>query len=89
MGLETYGCYKKVCTLERNTNESFGVNLNPKDVHSPNSKKTVRSNCKVQGQDKEESDQETSVLAVRELSTKLWNLPSDLKFPGPMKGHKH
>ena len=75
--------------LERNTNESSGANLKPKDVQSPNSKKTVRSNYKVQGQDNEESDQETSALAVREPSPKPWNPSSNLKFPCSMMGHKH
>ena len=43
----------------------------------------------MQGQDKEESDQETSVLAVRESNPKLWNLPSEFKFPCPVAGHNH
>ena len=89
VGLETFECFKKVCIIERNTNESSTANINTKDVQSFNTKKTVRSNYKVQGQDEGESDQEISVLAVRELSPKPWNPPSEPKFPCPLTGHKH
>ena len=62
--------------------------MNTKDVQSFNTKKTVRSNYKVQGQDKGESDQEISVLAVRELSPKPWNPPNEPKFPCPLTKHE-
>ena len=64
VGLETFGCFKRVSIIERNTNESSRANLNTKDAQSFNTKKTGRSNYKVQGQNEEESDEETSVLAV-------------------------
>ena len=89
VGLETFGCFKPVCIIERNTNESSGDNTSTKDVQSFNTKKTGRSNYKMQGLVKEESDQETSVLAVEESNPKPWNPPSELKFPSPLTGHKH
>ena len=51
VGLETFECFKKVCITERNTNENSAANINTKDMQSFNTKKTVRSNYKVQGQD--------------------------------------
>ena len=58
-------------------------------MQSFNTKKTVRANYKVQGQDKGEFDQEISVLAASELSPKPWHPPSELKLPCPLTGHKH
>ena len=88
VGLETFGCFKRVCIIERNTNESTGANLNAKYVQSSNTRETVRSIYKVQCQNKEssENDQEASVLAARESSP---NSPSEFKFHYPMTGHKH
>ena len=88
VGLETFVSLKKVCIIERNTNENPGPCPTLKDMMSSNNRQTVRSTHKVQCQDEEgsESDQEASVLAARELSP---SSPSDFKFPYPMKGHKH
>ena len=54
VGLETLNCFKKVCIMERNTNESSESNPNSKDVQSSTVKKTVRSTHKIQCQDEED-----------------------------------
>ena len=43
----------------------------------------------MQNQEEEESEQGSSVLAVRESKPKLWNPPSEFKFPCPEAGHDH
>ena len=89
VGHDTFACFKRICIIGRNMNESFGDNVISKDVQSLNIKKTIRSTYKVQGQDEGESDQEICVLADRELNPKPWNPASELKFACPLTGHKH
>ena len=89
VGLESFDCFGKDCIIERNTNEGSGANINTKDVQSFYTKKTVRSNCKVQGRDQGESDKEISVFAVGELSPKPWNPCSELKLPCSLTNYKH
>ena len=89
VGPDTFGCFKRVCIIERNTNESSGENITSKDKQSLNNRKPVRSNFKVQDLDEEVSDQEQGVLTVRNPSSTPWNLQSELKFPCPLTGYKH
>ena len=91
VGLETFNCFKRVCIIERNTNECSGSNPSPKEVQPSPVKKTVRSNYKVQHPEEEDSEneQETTVHAVSEANPKPWNPPAELKFPCPITGHKH
>ena len=84
-----FGCFKRVCIIERNTNECFGETVISKDSQSLNNKKPIKSNYKVQDLEEEVSDQEQGVLAVRNPSSIPWNPPSELKFPCPLMGHKH
>ena len=86
VGLETFNCFKRVCIIERNTNECSWSNPSPKEVQPSTVKKTVRSNYKVQHPEKE---QETPVHAASEVNPKPWNPPAELKFPCPITGHKH
>ena len=91
MVVEIFNCFKRICIIERNTNECYRSNPNPKEVQATNVKKIVRSNYKVQQSEVEdlEREQEITVHVASELNPKSWNSFSELKFPCPMLGHKH
>ena len=42
-GLEIFNCFKKVCIIERNTNECSRSDPIPEDVQTPTAKKTTKS----------------------------------------------
>ena len=46
--VETFYCFKKVCVIERNTNECSRFDSNTKDEHTTAVKKTVKSSYEVQ-----------------------------------------
>ena len=81
VGQETFKGFKQVCIVERNTNESFGKYPDAREAITSNTKKVGKSNFSVQNQEEEELEQNSSVLAVKELKPKLWNPPSEFKFP--------
>ena len=85
VGLETFNCFKRVCIIERNTNECSQSNPSPKEAQPTTVNKTVRSNYKVQRPEEEDSEneQEATVHAASELNPKPWNPPAELKFPFP------
>ena len=86
VGLETFVFFKKVCIIERNTNEISGPSPTVKITPTSNDRKTARSTHRVQCQEEEGSENyhEVTVLAARELSTKP--LP-EFKFPSPISYH--
>ena len=47
-GLDTFNCFKRVCIIERNTNESFKDDPETKSIPVPAVKKVLRSTHKVQ-----------------------------------------
>ena len=66
VGVKTFNCFKKVCVIERNTNECSRSNPMPKEVQVTAVKKSVKSLYKVQQQEEEDSgsDTESTVYAV-------------------------
>ena len=91
VGAETFNCIKKVCIIERNTNESSRSDPSPKEVQNTAEKKGMKPNYKVQQQDEDSSGSETepTVDAMAGSNHKPLNPPSGLKFPCPMADHKH
>ena len=59
VGPETFNCFKKVCVIERNTNECSRSDPIPKDVQATALKKTVKCTYKVQEQEEEGAGCET------------------------------
>ena len=59
VGVETFNCFKKVCVIERNTNECSRSDPILKDVQATAVKKTVKASYKVQQQVEEGSGSET------------------------------
>ena len=43
VGVETFNCFKKLCVIERNTNECSRSDSNTKDVHTSSVKKTLNN----------------------------------------------
>ena len=73
-GLETFNCFKKVCIIERNTNECSRSEPILTDVQTPTAKKTTKSSYKIQAPDKEGSDckTKTTFYAILGSNTKSW-----------------
>ena len=59
VGVETFNCFKKVCIIERNTNESSISDPSSKEVQNSAVKKVMKSNYKVQQQERDSSGSET------------------------------
>ena len=79
VGAETFNCFKKVCIIERNTNESSRSDPNPKEVQNAAVKKVIQSTYKVQQQEGDSSGSETEpiIYAMAGPSSKPWNPPLD------------
>ena len=91
VGKETFNCFKKVCVIERNTNETTRSESTPRETPAGISKKPLKSSHKVQQiqDDESESENEISTLAVAGPPPKPWNPPANLKFSCPLGNHKH
>ena len=91
VGAETFNCFKKVCIIERNTNESSRSNPTPRETQVTGAKKPTKSSHKVQQVDDNSSDNDTEVTAhaMTGPALKPWNPPPGLKFPCPLASHKH
>ena len=87
---ETFNCFKNVCIIERNTNESSKSDPSSREVQNAAVKKVMKSTHKVQQQEEDGSGSETepTVYAMAGSNSKPWNPPSGLKFPCPMADHK-
>ena len=70
VGQETFKCFKQVCVIERNTNESSRDYSDAREVTTSNSKTIGKRTFSVQDKVEEESEQESSVLAVKEAKPK-------------------
>ena len=90
-GLETFDCFKKICIIERNTNESFRNDPEPKSIRVPAVKKVLRSTHKVQIEkwDNSDSKSESSVHIFYKSDFKMWKPSSKLKFHCPIIDHVH
>ena len=88
-GLDTFACFKKICIIERNTNEYHGENSSTANSQVLNNKRMVNSSHQVKDQNKEVLDQEQGMLAVKTTNPTLWNLSAKLKFPCPLIDHNH
>ena len=83
---ETFNSFKKVCVIERNTNECSRSDPNPKEVQVTAVKKAVKSTYKVQEQEEGGSGSETkssTVYAMAGSNPKPWN-PSSFWFRVPL-----
>ena len=91
VGAETFNCFKRVCIIERNTNESSRSDPCPKEVQSAAAKMVMKSYDNVLQQEENSSGSETEfiVYAMAASYPKPWNPPSELKFLCPMADHKH
>ena len=63
VGIETFNCFKKVCVIERNTNESSRSDPTPREAQGTGVKKPVKSSHKVQQLEDESSGSETEITA--------------------------
>ena len=90
VGIETFNCFKRVCVIERNTDESSRSDPTPREVQSTGLKKIVRSSHKVHQQGDESSGSKTEVTAhaMSGPAPKSWNPPPGLKFPCPLTNQK-
>ena len=91
VGSETFNCFKKVCVIKRNTNESSISDTTPREVQSTGVKKLIKSSHKVQQLENESSGSETEITAhaMSGPAPKPWNPPLGLKFPCPLTNPKH
>ena len=76
-------CFKKVCLIERNTNENYRKNNNISSSTASNNKKALSSNHLVSDLDEEVSVQKQLGMVVKTRNTTSrpnWNPPTKLKF---------
>ena len=84
VGIESFNCFKRVCIIVRNTNESSRSDPIPKEVQNIAVKKITKSTYKVQQQegDSSGSESEPTIHAMSGPAPKQWNpSPCGLKFP--------
>ena len=86
VGIDTFNCFKRVCIIERNKNESSRSDPVPKEVQNTAVKKVTKSTYKVLQQEGDSSgtETETTIHAISGPVPKPWNPPFGLKFPCPM-----
>ena len=91
VGIEIFNCFKKVCILERNTNESSRSKPTTRETLMDGIKKPGKSSHKVQQVEDENSSSytEATAHAISGPPPKPWNPPAGLKFPCPLGSHKH
>ena len=90
-GLETFNCFKRICIIERNTNESFRDEHDVNNAQPPVVKKLVRSTYKVEVEKRESSDSESepSAPGISRSRSTPWSPSSSLVFPCPITDHDH
>ena len=90
-GLETFNCFKRVCIIEPNTNESTGSDSILKEAVTAAARKIVRSSYNVFQEEMDDSDNEdgVTVYAATGKPTKPWNPPAGLRFPCRLVDHIH
>ena len=91
-GPNTLACFKKVCVIERNTNENYRENSNFSSGAASNNKNALSSNHLVSDLDEEVPVQEQRAMAVKTPNTTPrlnWNPPTKLKFLCPVVHHDH
>ena len=83
LGIENFNCFKRVCVIERNTNESSISDPTPKEMQNIGVQKIIKSTHKVLQQEDEVSGSgnESTVHAMSGPAPKPWNPPPRLKFP--------
>ena len=74
VGIETFNCFKRVCVIERNTNEGSRSDPTPKEVQNIGVKKVMKSTHEVFQQEDESSgsENEARAHAMSGLAPKLW-----------------
>ena len=90
VGIKTFNCFKKVCIIERNTNESSRSEPTPKETMMIGVKKLGKLSHKVHQVEEENSgsDTEATAHAVAGPPPKHWNPPAGLKLPCPLGIYK-
>ena len=90
-GLDTFNFFKRICIIERNTNDSSRNYPELKNTPNSSIKKPARSTYRVKAEKKESSDSESesSAHVISKSSSKLRRPPSSLKFPCPLSNHEH
>ena len=90
-GLETFNCFKRVCIIEPNTNESTGSDSILKEAVTAAARKIVRSSYNVSQEETNDSGNEdgATVHTTTGQPTKPLNPPAGLKFPCPLSNHIH
>ena len=91
-GPNTLACFKKVCLIERNTNENYRDNSSISSSTASNNKKALSSAHLVSDLDEEVPVQEQRAMTVKTPNTTPrpnWNPPTKLKFPCPVVNHDH
>ena len=92
-GSNTLACFKRVCMIERNTNENYRENSNTvSSSTTPNNKKAHSSNHLLSELDEEVPVQEPHVMTVKTPSpaARLSRTPTTKwKFPCPLVNHDH
>ena len=75
VGVETFNCFKRVCIIERNMNESSRYDPVPKKVQNIAVKKVTKSTYKVQQQEGDSSgnESEPTIHAMSGIAPKPWN----------------
>ena len=81
-GLDTFNCFKRICIIERNTNESFRNDPETKSIQNPAVKKLPRSTHKVQVEKRNSSDSESESSAhiIPKSSNKHWRASSSISL---------
>ena len=74
VAIETFNCFKRVCIIERNTNESSRSDSVLKEVHNTALKKVTKFTYKVLQQEGDSSGSETepTILAMSGPVPKPW-----------------
>ena len=83
VGINTFNCFKKVCIIQRNTNECSRLDPAPKEPQNIVVKKVNKGTYKVHQQEVDSSGEETesTIHATSALAPKPLNPLSGLKFP--------
>ena len=91
VGLETFNCFKRLCIIELNTNESSRSEPTSREAPTTGVKKPAKSSHKGSQVEIDNSDgeMEAMVHAAAGPPPKLWNPPPGLQFLCPLDTHVH
>ena len=85
VGIETFNCFKRVCVIERNTNEGSRSDPTLKEVQNISVKNIMKSTHKISQQedDSSGSEKKATAHAMSGPASKPWNPPPWIEISLP------